>query len=173
MSKPFDFAGKHKKFVNDIIVEKASRLRFTLNQTAWKACKVKSKLKWHSLPFTEASQPKVPHTRGIYAFMIEPPITSFPRHGYLIYIGITGHDSPTRTLHARFNDYLKRLDEKKRPRMVFLLGHWFQHIRFYYAPVNRTLNLHKLELAFNDAFRPPGVTGDFTATVRRKEKALR
>lgn len=170
--QPLDFPAKHQTFVADVIAVKASRLRFTLNPDAWKRCKVAPRLKWKSITFTPDNQSKVPQARGIYAFMIEPPIRNFPRHGYLIYVGITGHDSLTRTLRARYAEYLRRMDEKKRPKMTFLLAYWYEHIRFYFAPVNRTYNLHKLELAYNDAFRPPGVTGDFTAKIRRQQKAL-
>lgn len=172
MANPIDLSIKHEDFVKEIVALKGSQITFTLHPDSWAKCPVKAKLNWQGLNFTEANQVNVPKKRGIYAFIIEPPVASFPPHGYLVYVGITGHESKTRTLYARYGEYMKRLQERKRPRVLFVLAHWFKNVRFYYAHVDNRHNLANLELAFNDAFIPPGVTGDFSAEIRPQTKAL-
>ena len=71
-------------------------------------------LDWQCVKFETSNANKIPTEKGIYAFFIEPRIGNFPAHGYLVYLGQTGHKSK-RDLQKRFRDYLyyKTASQKK------------------------------------------------------------
>ena len=58
-------------------------------------------LNWKCVKFEENNAAQIPTEKGIYAFVIEPRLPQFPSHGYVTYIGETGHNS-NRNLRKRF-----------------------------------------------------------------------
>lgn len=152
--------------------------RVVLYPKQWRSFKPVPPLKWESVRFGNAFVQKVPQERGIYAFVVQFQDHArtrlvLPNHGYVLYGGITGDKSKTRTLRDRFQDYLHEKKRNKRVNVNRMLNTWSQDLFFHYAVVGQTIDLHALELALNDAIIPPFVENDFSATVRPLVKALR
>ena len=130
-------------------------------------------LDWQCVKFERDNASLVPTEKGIYAFFIEPRIAQFPSHGYLMYIGQTGHNSE-RNLRKRFRDYLydKNLSKRKllkspsRAHIHDLLNTWAGYLYFYYAEVDTTqTNLRQLERQLLDTFIPPFVDRGYSAKI--------
>lgn len=150
--------------------------RVVLSPKQWSSFVPPVPLDWQSVQFTGANRSNVPKERGIYAFVVQFQDHSvnplrLPQHGYIMYVGITGHIGVTRTLYDRFGDYAR--ERGKRIRIYSMLQKWSQHLFFHYATVPVGVALDQLELAINDAIIPPYVTGDFSAGVKPLVKALR
>ena len=89
------------------------RVNFLLWKEQWDAYIAPPiSLNWKCVKFEENSAAQIPTEKGIYAFVIEPRLPQFPSHGYVTYIGETGHNS-NRNLRKRFRDYL---NDKKKPK---------------------------------------------------------
>ena len=119
---------------------------------------------------------KVPDDkRGIYAFAICHMSDVLPPHGYILYIGIAGHDSK-RSLRDRYKDYLNERTVQKRDRIARMIGTWYEVLRFYFAPVGDDLSsddLKKIERQLNTALLPPFSVGDIDADVKSQLRAYR
>ena len=120
-------------------------------------------LDWKCVKFEKDNANQIPTEKGVYAFFIEPKIANFPLHGYLIYIGQTGHESK-RHLRKRFGDYLQEKKRPKRPRITLMLNLWEDYLYFYYAKVDPTqTDLKELETKLLDTFTPPFVKQGYSA----------
>ncbi len=90
-----------------------------------------------------------------------------------MYIGQVGHGNDTRTLFARYGDYLREQKQNKRPSVHYMLNNWETCLDFCYAEVrDKRINLKKLERALNDSLIPPFSTNDFSADIRQAKKAF-
>lgn len=147
------------------------RLRFCLSPKQWAACTYTSQLQWRSVPFKKAERIKVPKSRGLYAFVVRPNVAAVFEHGYLVYIGQTGHIT-NRTLNDRFDDYFQPSQIRKRPKLAWMMSKWQDHLLFYYVDLDATPDLKVIETGLNDALLPPFVTGDFSPKIRRAVKAF-
>lgn len=170
MSLPHDFQSNLGKL-------QGFQQRFVLNPQSWTSFAPTPPLDWRSVRFMPGSVNQVPEERGIYAFVIQFQDHSvlplaLPPHGYVMYGGITGHVGPSRTLRARFSDYLREQKRGKRVLISRMLTNWADHLFFHYSVVGAQVELDKLEHALNDAMMPPAVSNDFSAEVRPLAKAL-
>ena len=138
-------------------------------------------LDWQCVKFERDNASLVPTEKGVYAFFVEPRIAQFPSHGYLMYIGQTGHNSE-RHLRKRFGDYLyvKNLSDREllkspnKERIHDMLNIWAGYLYFYYAEVDSTqMDLEQLEQQLLDAFIPPFVERGYSAKIGRIVKVAR
>ena len=148
--------------------------KFLLSKTKWDAyIDPLIPLNWKCVKFEKGNTNQVPTKKGIYAFFIEPRIAKFPTHGYLAYLGQTGHDS-NRNLRKRFGDYLYEKTRSKRPLVHFMLNTWENYLYFYYAEVDPTqTDLKQLEQKLLDTFMPPFSERGYSAEVGEIEKIAR
>ena len=158
------------RHVDDI---KADKQTFLLSPKRWRTSKVQIPLAWTTLKFEEANRQHVPAIRGVYAFTVQHVNGHFPPHGYIMYIGITGDVSKTRTLFDRYSDYLRERKRQKRFKIAYMLDKYADDLYFSYATItDPTFDLGKLELDLNDAVIPPVVVKDFTAEIREIVRAI-
>ena len=130
-------------------------------------------LNWKCVKFERDNANQIPTKKGIYAFFIEPRIAKFPTHGYLAYLGQTGHDSE-RNLRKRFGDYLYEKTRSKRSLVHFMLNTWENYLYFYYAVVDPIqTDLKQLEQKLLDTFMPPFSERGYSAEVGEMEKIAR
>ena len=130
-------------------------------------------LDWQYVKFESNNANKIPTQKGIYAFFIEPRIGNFPSHGYLIYLGQTGHKSG-RDLRKRFRDYLYDKKRPKRRRVHLMLNTWENYLYFYYAEIDPSeMDLKQLEQMLLDTFTPPFVERGYSAEVGAIIKGLK
>jgi hypothetical protein len=165
-------------FASNLRDLKDYRQQFILVPAKWRAFAPAQQLNWQFTRFSPDSVNDIPAERGIYALVVQfqdhsvfPQV--LPTHGYIMYGGITGHEAKTRTLRARFSDYLREKRRAKRHRIWWLLNTWSEDIFFHYSVVGEGTDLRALELALNDAIIPPFVENDFSAEVRRLVRVLR
>lgn len=133
-------------------------------------------LNWQSVKYGDAEVHLVPDDkRGVYAFAICEPSAVLPPHGYILYIGIAGRNS-TRSLRARYMDYLNARKVKKRSRIAQMIGTWHEVLRFFFVPVDDAMtsdDLESLEKQLNTALLPPFSEGDLDAETKIKRRAFR
>ena len=149
------------------------RKRFFLWKQQWDAYSPPPiPLDWQCVKFEKDNASQIPTEKGVYAFFIEPRIGKFPPHGYLLYIGQSGHNSK-RHLRKRFRDYLY---DKKRPKKILvnlMLNTWEDYLYFYYAKVDPAqIDLKQLERLLLDTFTPPFVKRGYSAYVKDVLKGL-
>lgn len=133
-------------------------------------------LHWSSIKFNDDSQIRsIPDDkRGIYAFVVAAESLSLPTHGYIMYIGIAGRRS-TRSLRARYKDYLNTSQVLRRPHVMRMVATWHDVLRFFFAPVDNNVTseeLQALECQLNTAWMPPFVDQDVEATTRAMQRAF-
>ena len=138
-------------------------------------------LNWKCVKFEQNNANQIPTEKGVYAFFIEPRIAEFPSHGYLMYIGQTGHNSK-RNLRKRFRDYLyyknlsdRELSKSRSKELVhFLLNTWDNYLYFYYIEVDPSqMDIKQLEQKLLDTFTPPFTDRGYSAKIGRIVKVAR
>ena len=141
---------------------------FHMDIKRWRRFKSRHKLDWQKVRFDKAGQSAVPQERGIYVFSVELEPSKLPIHGYMMYVGITGHDAVDANLRKRVGQYLgyQRRDSGRRPRMRYMLRNWRSDLFFNFAPLpNLNIDLEKMEQAFISAVIPPVNRTDFDADL--------
>lgn len=132
-------------------------------------------LEWDSIRFDGDELNKVPNDkRGIYAFVISHPNAVLPHHGYVLYIGIAGRKS-TRSIRARYKEYLNANIVIKRPHIARMIASWHEVLRFYFAPIEEDVSsseLEELERQISTALMPAFSKGDLDADTKRKRSAF-
>jgi hypothetical protein len=124
-------------------------------------------LSWKFVRFEDANKDSVPDERGVYAFVVKHDNGYFPPHGYIMYIGITGAGGSSRTLRARYGDYMRERVRNKRPAVHMMLNAYKDDLLFFFVPLaDEDLNLEEIEKALNDALVPPVSKMDFSAEMR-------
>jgi len=134
------------------------------------------KLNWQSVAYLDSDGiKKVPDDRrGIYAFAIYGNSPIFPKHSYVLYIGIAGKDSD-RSLRARYRDYFSKSKVLPRAKVTMMIAKWRSVLHFHYAPIDdnvTTERLQSLEKQLNGALMPPMSTGDLEADLKKKRRAF-
>ena len=131
------------------------------------------KLSWSSVPYGGNDLDKVPdNMRGIYAFVVSHCNPVLLHHGYVLYVGIGGHNS-NRSLRARYQDYLNTKKILKRDRVTAMIGKWSDVLHFVYAPVEHSVSsddLIALERQVSGALLPPYSPGDREASLKAMER---
>ena len=93
--------------------------------------------------------------------MLQPEVASHTHCAYLMYIGKT-----TRTLQARFTEYLReRENERGRPKILRLLNIYQDYLHFCCLTIAETERITDIEDALISAFLPP-CNSEFPAEVR-------
>lgn len=130
-------------------------------------------LEWKCVKFERRNRAKIPNSKGVYAFFVEPRIADFPSHSYLMYIGESGHDS-NRNLRMRFGDYFSEKKGTNRVTIEYMLNLWEDYLYFYYAEVDpNQIDLKELERILLDTFTPPFSKRGFSARIKRVLDILR
>ena len=127
------------------------------------------KLSWSSVPYGRSDLDQVPdNMRGIYAFVVSHCNPVLPHHGYVLYVGIAGHNS-NRSLRARYRDYLNTKKILKRDRVKAMISKWANVLHFVYAPVELNVSsddLIALEREVSGALLPPFSPGDLEGRLK-------
>lgn len=154
------------------LVKSTKRLKgefaaFHMDINRWRGFKSRHKLQWQKVRFDKASQALVPQQRGIYVFTVELEPSKLPIHGYMMYVGITGHESKNANLRKRFGQYLgHQRNDTGRARVRFLLRNWRKDLFFNFVPLPQAnVDLKKMETAFISAVIPPVNRTDFDADL--------
>ena len=130
-------------------------------------------LSWSSVRYGLDEADDVPNDqRGVYAFVVAHSDKVLPWHRYVMYVGIGGKNS-SRTLRARYNDYLNTKKVLKRDRIARMIGTWSDVLHFAYAPVPETVSskqLIDLEIGINSALLPPFSKGDLKAHIKKMQR---
>jgi hypothetical protein len=168
---PYDFDSSLKELTN-------FQQHFILSPAKWRSFAPSPQLVWKKLKFDPSLIGLVPEALGIYAFVLQfqnhdAPPNHLPSHGYVLYVGITGHRAPQRTLRDRYRDYLREKTRAKRRQLWVMLNRWPDDLYFHFAEVGGATNLGQLETQLNDAILPPYVTNDFSPEVRALVRAFR
>ena len=132
---------------------KKHRVAFAHSPLMWSQYSLAEGLKWESVKFGEEERTHVPLDRsGVYAFMLEPDFVGPPKSAYLMYIGKT-----TDPLRERYGRYLTRELNRKFGRTIIgrMLNRWFDHLRFYYAPIGDKDSITGIEETLLSACVPP------------------
>jgi hypothetical protein len=110
-----------------------------------------TKLSWNCKEFNKTNLPKIPASKGIYAFVLVPKYNNFIETKYLFYTGKTN-----RTLRKRYKDYLNEKEGKGKPRKkVFkMLNQYNGHLYFYYSEITNSLDVDKCEECLINTFVP-------------------
>lgn len=160
-------------FVEAVERFRAERRSFYLSPERWNSSRVDIKLEWEEVRFTDAYKDNIPDKRGIYAFIVRHINDHFPVHGYIMYVGITGDVSASRTLKKRFRDYLQEQKRNKRPKVHYMLQKYPDNLYFNFVPLeDEDVDLGQLEIDLNDTLVPPVGRKDFSAEIKAIRDAL-
>ena len=164
--------GKHHDLVNFTKKYKSELHGFFLDIRSWRRFRTRYKLNWQKTRFGEASHSLIPKERGIYVFRLELAPGKLPAHGYILYVGITGHDSDA-NLYLRYAQYLRNLkNQDGRPAVYYMLANWADDLFFNFVPLpDRSIDLEKIESAFINALLPPVNKRDLEAEIRAAKAA--
>lgn len=151
----------------------AYQRNFLLWREQWENYPNPIPLEWKCVKFERKNRAKIPNSKGVYAFFVEPRTADFPSHSYLMYIGESGHDS-NRNLRKRFGDYFSEKKGTNRVTIEYMLNLWEGYLYFYYAEVDpKQIDLKELERILLDTFTPPFVKRGFSARIKRILDILR
>ena len=140
---------------------------FHMDLNRWRRFKSRHSLQWQKVRFDRENQDLIPEQRGIYVFTVELEPSKLPVHGYMMYVGITGHESERANLRKRFSQYLRhQRTDSGRPRIRYLLQNWKGDLYFNFVPLPQTnVDLETMEAAFINAVYPPVNRRDFDAEL--------
>lgn len=145
---------------------------FRLNPTNLAALALPVGLQWQQIPFRPENADTIVEQPGVYAFAIAHGQTGLPPHGYVLYIGEVGAKSgPSRTLRARYKDYLREKLRGKRPGVAYFLNAWETCLVFHFAVLDpAAVDLFDVEKKLNDAMIPPYSRADFSPEIRQMKR---
>ena len=148
------------------------RVRFWLDPAKMAAVTVPATLDWDQRPFNRSNAPEIAERPGVYAFAIAHNAVGLPPHSYILYIGQAGaKGGATRTLRARFKEYLREPRRVRRPAVALLLDTWPTCLVFCFATVDPdAVDLLDVERQLNDAMMPPFSQEDFSAEIRAAKR---
>ena len=139
---------------DQIIAElKNHKVGFVHSPSMWSQCNIPVSLHWGSVKFGNEERHKVPRNLwGVYAFMLEPDFGGPPKSAYLVYIG-----KAETSLRGRYGYYLTTELNRKFGRTMIgrMLNRWYDHLRFYYAPVADKDSIKGIEEMLLNACIPP------------------
>ena len=141
--------------VNDLISEqnklRAHQYTFSLWPQQWAAYGFQNSFNWKSHPFQQNEKNNIPVHPGIYSFVIQPSIISYPDCAYLMYIGKAEHG-----LQHRFGQYLsEQKNPENRSKIVRLLNLYQGYLHFCCFVMKKKSDIVKIEKALICAFLPP------------------
>lgn len=148
MATPFDIDFHDRGYIQSHI------WNFLLFPNHWTdpANSIPFPLVWNSLPFDLTQLNNVPNNqKGIYCFVVQPPVSQMFETRYLFYIGKT-----TRDFRARFNEYLRDAagKGKPRPKVFTMLKLWRGYLHFYYTAIPTNVNISLCEERYLNTLVP-------------------
>ncbi|MDE0484515.1 MAG: GIY-YIG nuclease family protein [Candidatus Poribacteria bacterium] len=157
--------------VNDILNErkqlKAHIWHFTMWPKRWISYNLSDQFNWEIHPFQQDQKDNIPNQPGIYSFVIQPGIATYPHSTYLMYIGST-----MRTLQGRFEEYFDEQNKPTgRPLILDCLNDYQGYIHFCCSVIGQKERIDEIEKALIKAFLPP-CNDQFPAGVRKTSKAF-
>lgn len=160
-------------FIDEVNSLKITRQKFILNSERWQELDLTVDLHWKRIQFVKSNNRHIPRTSGIYAFVVSNRDTNVPENGYIMYIGIVGHQlGSERSLKMRFTEYLSEERKLKRPLVHTMLTRWKGHIDFHYAELSAEIyDLKKIEKKLCGSLIPPCNQDDFEAELKHIVKA--
>ena len=140
---------------------KSRTVSFILDPDQWHNVVLSSILSWEVIRFKEGNQKVLPKSQaGVYTFVVKPGIANHPECAYIMYVG------KTRNFWKRYRDYLSnQRTQKGRPRVVWMLTTWPQHLWFCYASINDDTLIDKTEEELISAYIPP-INDQYPADIR-------
>lgn len=110
---------------------------------------------WQEIPFLQSNTSKMPHTQGIYMFILKPNNANLVnnQNRHILYIG------QTKNLHKRFSQYFhyehSDLPSDQLKRIMVLL--WKEKLSFHFFETNNVTkeDLTTLEFDLIDMIIPP------------------
>jgi hypothetical protein len=155
-----------------LIEKKLLTATFTIDPKSWSKANITPPFHWDYVEFKKANAKNVPTEPGLYAFVLQLPYAGLPSHGWIMYIGESGHGNSKHNLQKRFIDYLAEQKIYKRTPTYFMLNAWNNKLLFFYTILpKRKHELKDLETKLLDAFRPPYSRGGYSATLLAPQAA--
>ena len=134
---------------------------------AWASYNLQDSFSWEIYPFRRNQVTEIPRKPGIYSFVIQPGITSYPDCSYLMYIG-----KAEGTLRKRFQDYLYEQNNREgRPRILRLLNRYQGYLYFRCSIIEKIERIVEIERALLKAFIPP-CNSELPAEIRHVKGAF-
>lgn len=156
-----------------ILEKKLLTATFTIDPKSWVNANITPPFHWDYVEFKKASAKYVPSEPGLYAFVLRLPFTGLPPHGWIMYIGESGHGTSKHNLQKRFLNYIAEQEKFKRTSTYFMLNAWKNQLLFFYTELpSRKHELKNLETKLLDAFRPPYSRGGYSATLFAPQAAF-
>lgn len=168
MAEQYDFPSVQAK-VSSLTLYSGT---FRLNPANLAGLALPVALQWHQIPFRAENADAIVEQPGVYAFAISHGQPGLPPHGYILYIGEVGAKSgPSRTLRARYKDYLREKARAKRPGVAWFLNAWETCLVFHFAVLDPVaVDLFDVEKRLNDAMIPPYSRADFSPEIRQMKR---
>lgn len=140
-------------------------VNFIISPAGWHLADIAPRAQWRSVKFEKTKKDQVPDEPGLYAFVVKIPYEGLPPHGWILYVGQSGHGTSTNTLKERFGEYFHDKEHSRRPKVYYFLNAWDGHIEFHFASLpGRKAELLELETKLLGAFRPPFTDRTYPAT---------
>ncbi|GAC1466398.1 MAG: hypothetical protein NVSMB70_12030 [Chamaesiphon sp.] len=156
-----------------LMEKKLLSITFTLDPTTWENADISPPFEWNVVEFNEANLKAVPENPGLYAFVLRLPYAGLPPHGWVLYIGESGHGTSSHNLRKRFKNYHDEQKKFKRQNTFFMLNAWKDQLLFYYTELpSKKSQLKDLETKLLDAFRPPYSRGGYSASLNKPQAAF-
>lgn len=156
--------GKEIDIIGNSIAE--SKIHFVLNTALWESfdASIKSTLHsisaWSEVKFLDEngnlnnSIMSLPNNAGgIYLFVAKPNLIP-DSHYYLLYVG-RAHSTATQNLRKRCREYIKELNENKRPKIHRMLSGWGEYLYIRYLPLNDNNEIDRIEAELINKILPP------------------
>ena len=144
--------------------------RMVLSPYQWAACQLALDLDWEAVKFTPRNMRRVPKTRGVYTFLVQPGIANHPSCSYLLYLGET-QDQDFRKRYQQYLREKRNSDKSARPHVADMLQKWDGFLWFCYARIDQDNIIEDIENTLLTAYLPP-TNKDFPANVSRALRRL-
>ena len=127
--------------------------RFILFPQYWNSFKSPIRLAWARVKLDKGEEYSVPDDkRGVYTFIAEPNIESFPPCHYPLYVGKV----ETSDFRTRFRSYLDEPKKHKaRAHIQSMIRRWKSHLWFYYCSLPADIKVSDIEDDLIIALLPP------------------
>ena len=138
-------------FQKDHVVEMMFYPNAWLSARDWLTAQNKSCL-WNVENFPPTTRSAIPHSPGVYVFVVTPNIFNLEHACGLFYIG------KATNLYSRISPYIaeigKRFKESKRPHIWKMVNLWDGHLKYHYMATRDVAEAEELEAEMIKAFRP-------------------
>ena len=138
--------------VKDLAFIKSHYVKMMFFPDAWDSAQ-DAAMNWINVDFPPHPRSDIPDQPGIYAFVVEPKLFSFPPANGLFYIG------KATNLYQRIGAYIGELSKdfsaSKRPHIWDMLNKWSGRFKYYYSTTNNVAEAEVIEDEMIESLRPP------------------